>query len=218
MGMNQTPMSERIHIGFFGKRNAGKSSVMNAVTGQDIAVVSDVKGTTTDPVYKSMELLPLGPVVMMDTPGIDDEGDLGNLRVKKSYQVLNKTDVAVLVIDGTAGASEEDRALLIRIREKKIPYVVVLNKKELAPPEAEQDTARFLELAEDHMISVSAADGSGIHELKEMIGRIAKTEEPEKYLVRDLLAPSDIAVLVVPIDSAAPKADPSAAADDQGYS
>lgn len=205
MGMNQTPMSERIHIGFFGKRNAGKSSVVNAVTGQDIAVVSDVKGTTTDPVYKSMELLPLGPVVMMDTPGIDDEGDLGNLRVKKSYQVLNKTDVAVLVIDGTAGASEEDRALLIRIREKKIPYVVVLNKKELAPPEAEQDTARFLELAEDHMISVSAADGSGIHELKEMIGRIAKTEEPEKYLVRDLLAPSDIAVLVVPIDSAAPK-------------
>ena len=205
MGMNQTPMSERIHIGFFGKRNAGKSSVMNAVTGQDIAVVSDVKGTTTDPVYKSMELLPLGPVVMMDTPGIDDEGDLGNLRVKKSYQVLNKTDVAVLVIDGTAGASEEDRALLIRIREKKIPYVVVLNKKELAPPEAEQDTARFLELAEDHMISVSAADGSGIHELKEMIGRIAETEEPEKYLVRDLLAPSDVAVLVVPIDSAAPK-------------
>ena len=205
MGMNQTPMSERIHIGFFGKRNAGKSSVMNAVTGQDIAVVSDVKGTTTDPVYKSMELLPLGPVVMMDTPGIDDEGDLGNLRVKKSYQVLNKADVAVLVIDGTAGASEEDRALLIRIREKKIPYVVVLNKKELAPPEAEQDTARFLELAEDHMISVSAADGSGIHELKEMIGRIAKTEEPEKYIVRDLLEPSDIAVLVVPIDSAAPK-------------
>ena len=152
-----------------------------------------------------MELLPLGPVVMMDTPGIDDEGDLGNLRVKKSYQVLNKADVAVLVIDGTAGASEEDRALLIRIREKKIPYVVVLNKKELAPPEAERDTARFLELAEDHMIFVSAADGSGIHELKEMIGRIAETEEPEKYLVRDLLAPSDVAVLVVPIDSAAPK-------------
>ena len=205
MGMNQTPTAERTHIGFFGKRNAGKSSVMNAVTGQDIAVVSDVKGTTTDPVYKSMELLPLGPVVMMDTPGIDDEGDLGNLRVKKSYQVLNKTDVAVLVIDGTAGASEEDRALLIRIREKKIPYVVVLNKKELASPEAEQDTARFLELMEDHMISVSAADGSGIHELKEMIGRIAETEEPEKYLVRDLLAPSDVAVLVVPIDSAAPK-------------
>ena len=111
MSMNQTPMSERVHIGFFGKRNAGKSSVMNAVTGQDLAVVSEVKGTTTDPVYKSMELLPLGPVVMMDTPGIDDEGELGSLRVKKSYQVLNKTDVAVLVIDGTAGASEEDIAL-----------------------------------------------------------------------------------------------------------
>ena len=111
MSMNNTPMSERVHIGFFGKRNAGKSSVMNAVTGQDLAVVSDVKGTTTDPVYKSMELLPLGPVVMMDTPGIDDEGELGTLRVKKSYQVLNKTDAAVLVIDGTAGASAEDRAL-----------------------------------------------------------------------------------------------------------
>ena len=205
MGMNQTPMAERIHIGFFGKRNAGKSSVMNAVTGQDIAVVSEVKGTTTDPVYKSMELLPLGPVVMMDTPGIDDEGNLGNLRVKKSYQVLNKTDVAVLVIDGMAGASEEDRALLDRIRAKKIPYVVVLNKKELVTPEAENRMAEALDLGKDHIISVSAADGSGIYELKERIGRVAQTEEPEKYLVRDLLEPSDIAVLVVPIDSAAPK-------------
>ena len=128
MSMNQTPMSERVHIGFFGKRNAGKSSVMNAVTGQDLAVVSEVKGTTTDPVYKSMELLPLGPVVMMDTPGIDDEGELGELRVKKSYQVLNKTDAAVLVVDGLAGAAEEDAALLERIRRKRIPYTVVLNK------------------------------------------------------------------------------------------
>ena len=118
MGMNQTPAAERVHIGFFGKRNAGKSSVMNKVTGQDLAVVSDVKGTTTDPVYKSMELLPLGPVVMMDTPGIDDEGELGSLRVKKSYQVLNKTDAAVLVIDGKAGISREDHALLERIRKK----------------------------------------------------------------------------------------------------
>ena len=121
MSMNQTPASERVHIGFFGKRNAGKSSVLNAVTGQDLAVVSDVRGTTTDPVYKSMELLPLGPVVMMDTPGIDDEGELGELRVRKSYQVLNKTDVAVLVIDGGAGASPEDAALIERIREKGIP-------------------------------------------------------------------------------------------------
>ena len=124
MSMNQTPTSERVHIGFFGRRNAGKSSVMNAVTGQDIAVVSDVRGTTTDPVYKSMELLPLGPVVMMDTPGIDDEGELGSLRVRRSYQVLNKTDAAVLVIDGTAGASGEDRALLDRIRAKGIPFIV----------------------------------------------------------------------------------------------
>lgn len=118
MGMNQTPVSERVHIGFFGKRNAGKSSVMNAVTGQDLAVVSDVKGTTTDPVYKTMELLPLGPVVMMDTPGIDDEGELGELRVKKSYQVLNKTDIAVVVIDGTCGVSEEDLKITERFRKR----------------------------------------------------------------------------------------------------
>ena len=124
--MNQTPVSERVHIGFFGKRNAGKSSVMNAVTGQDLAVVSDVKGTTTDPVYKTMELLPLGPVVMMDTPGIDDEGELGELRVKKSYQVLNKTDIAVVVIDGTCGVSEEDLKITERIQKKNIPYIIVL--------------------------------------------------------------------------------------------
>lgn len=131
MGLNNTPMSERVHIGFFGRRNAGKSSVMNAVTGQDLAVVSDVKGTTTDPVYKSMELLPIGPVVMIDTPGIDDEGELGKLRVKKSYQTLNKTDAAVLVIDAAAGVSGEDKKLLEKIKAKKIPYVVALNKKNL---------------------------------------------------------------------------------------
>ena len=128
MGLNQTPSAERLHIGFFGKRNAGKSSVMNAVTGQDLAVVSEVKGTTTDPVYKSMELLPLGPVVMMDTPGIDDEGELGNLRVKKSYQVLNKTDGAVLVLDAQVCPGPEDLALLKRIQDKKIPYVAAVNK------------------------------------------------------------------------------------------
>ena len=128
MGLNNTPMSERVHIGFFGRRNAGKSSVMNAVTGQDLAVVSDVKGTTTDPVYKSMELLPIGPVVMIDTPGIDDEGELGKLRVKKSYQTLNKTDAAVLVIDAAAGVSGEDKKLLEKIKAKKIPYVVALKR------------------------------------------------------------------------------------------
>lgn len=205
MSMNQTPMSERVHIGFFGKRNAGKSSVMNAVTGQDLAVVSDVKGTTTDPVYKSMELLPLGPVVMMDTPGIDDEGELGNLRVKKSYQVLNKTDAAVLVIDGTEGASAEDRTLMERIRKKEIPFVVAVNKKELSNSEARERVKTSLGLNEDQILSVSAATGEGIFDLKERIAALAQTEEPEKYLVRDLLDPSDIAVLVVPIDSAAPK-------------
>lgn len=205
MSMNQTPMSERIHIGFFGKRNAGKSSVMNAVTGQDLAVVSDVKGTTTDPVYKSMELLPLGPVVMMDTPGIDDEGELGSLRVKKSYQVLNKTDAAVLVIDGTAGAAAEDKRLLERIRKKNIPFIVVINKKELTDAAAENAVKRSLSLDDGQLALVSAATGEGIHGLKERIALIARTEEPEKYLVRDLLEPSDIAVLVVPIDSAAPK-------------
>lgn len=205
MSMNQTPMSERLHIGFFGKRNAGKSSVMNAVTGQDLAVVSDVKGTTTDPVYKSMELLPLGPVVMMDTPGIDDEGELGALRVKKSYQVLNKTDVAVLVIDGTTGLSLEDCALVERVRRKKIPYLVVINKKELSDGNLEGKIRSELSLKTEQILSVSAALGEGINELKERIAAAANTEGDERYLVRDLLDPSDIAVLVVPIDSAAPK-------------
>lgn len=205
MSMNQTPASERVHIGFFGRRNAGKSSVMNAVTGQDLAVVSDVRGTTTDPVYKSMELLPLGPVVMMDTPGIDDEGELGALRVRKSYQVLNKTDAAVLVIDGGVGVTPEDKALLKRIREKKIPYVIAVNKKELAAPDALKKIVDELSSEDGQIIAVSAATGEGIDELKEQIAAAADTEEPERYIVRDLLKPSDVAVLVVPIDKAAPK-------------
>ena len=205
MSMNQTPASERVHIGFFGRRNAGKSSVMNAVTGQDLAVVSDVRGTTTDPVYKSMELLPLGPVVMMDTPGIDDEGELGGLRVRKSYQVLNKTDAAVLVIDGGVGVTPEDKALLKRIREKKIPYVIAVNKKELASPDALEKIVDELSSEDGEIIAVSAATGEGIDELKEQIAAAADTEEPERYIVRDLLKPSDMAVLVVPIDKAAPK-------------
>lgn len=205
MSMNQTPASERVHIGFFGRRNAGKSSVMNAVTGQDLAVVSDVRGTTTDPVYKSMELLPLGPVVMMDTPGIDDEGELGALRVRKSYQVLNKTDAAVLVIDGGVGVTPEDKALLKRIREKKIPYVIAVNKKELAAPDALEKIVDELSSEDGEIIAVSAAAGEGIDELKEQIAAAADTEEPERYIVRDLLKPSDMAVLVVPVDKAAPK-------------
>ena len=209
MGMNQTPAAERLHIGFFGRRNAGKSSVMNAVTGQDIAVVSEVKGTTTDPVSKAMELLPLGPVVMLDTAGIDDEGELGDLRVRKSYQVLNKTDVAVLVIDGAVGASEEDRTLLERIREKKIPFLIAVNKKELSAPGMIETVSGQLRVPEEEkksrVLLVSAARGEGIRELKERIAEAARTEEAERYIVRDLLEPSDTVVLVVPIDKAAPK-------------
>ena len=208
MSMNQTPMSERVHIGFFGKRNAGKSSVMNAVTGQDLAVVSEVKGTTTDPVYKSMELLPLGPVVMMDTPGIDDEGELGSLRVKKSYQVLNKTDAAVLVIDGKAGMSREDQALLERIHKKNIPSILVLNKRDLLTEEEVCQTLSGLpegyQEGKDYLW-VSAQEGTGVQELKERLAVLASTEENQKKIVGDLLSPGDFVVLVVPIDKAAPK-------------
>ncbi|GAA6491165.1 [FeFe] hydrogenase H-cluster maturation GTPase HydF [Candidatus Bariatricus faecipullorum] len=205
MGMNQTPASERVHIGFFGKRNAGKSSVMNAVTGQKLAVVSEVKGTTTDPVYKTMELLPLGPVVMMDTPGIDDEGELGTLRVKKSWQVLNKTDAAVLVIDAGEGVSPEDKRMLERIREKEIPYVVALNKAELVEAENIRKAKEALDVPEELLLPVSAEKGTGIHELKEKIAEVAGKEENKKRLVGDMLSPGDLVVLVVPIDSAAPK-------------
>lgn len=208
MGMNQTPASERVHIGFFGKRNAGKSSVMNKVTGQELAVVSDVKGTTTDPVYKAMELLPLGPVVMMDTPGIDDEGALGGLRVKKSYQVLNKTDAAVLVIDGKAGMSREDQALLERIRKKNIPSILVLNKRDLLTEEEVCQTLSGLpegyQEGKDYLW-VSAQEGTGVQELKERLAVLASTEENRKKIVGDLLSPGDFVVLVVPIDKAAPK-------------
>lgn len=208
MGMNQTPASERVHIGFFGKRNAGKSSVMNKVTGQELAVVSDVKGTTTDPVYKAMELLPLGPVVMMDTPGIDDEGELGGLRVKKSYQVLNKTDAAVLVIDGKAGMSREDQALLERIHKKNIPSILVLNKRDLLTEEEVCQTLSGLpegyQEGKDYLW-VSAQEGTGVRELKERLAVLASTEENRKKIVGDLLSPGDFVVLVVPIDKAAPK-------------
>ena len=208
MGMNETPGAERVHIGFFGKRNAGKSSVMNKVTGQDLAVVSDVKGTTTDPVYKSMELLPLGPVVMMDTPGIDDEGELGSLRVKKSYQVLNKTDVAVLVLDGKAGMSREDRMLLERIRKKNIPRILVLNKRDtLTEKEVGETLAGLPEGYQEgrDFLWVSAREGTGIHELKERLAALGSAGENQRRLLGDLLSPGDLVVLVVPVDKAAPK-------------
>ena len=205
MQMNQTPSSERVHIGFFGRRNAGKSSVLNAVTGQDLAVVSDVKGTTTDPVQKSMELLPLGPVVVIDTPGIDDEGELGALRLKKSYQVLNKSDAAVLVVDASLGLCEEDFAFIEHIQKKQIPYAVAFNKSDLAPSASLAKDLQYLKEHHIDFVSVSTADLSGIDTLKEKIATLAKTEDTKLRIVADLIHPSDFVVLVVPIDKAAPK-------------
>lgn len=207
-GMNQTPTSERVHIGFFGRRNAGKSSVMNAVTGQNLAVVSQVKGTTTDPVYKSMELLPLGPVTLMDTPGIDDTGELGALRVKKSYQALNKTDTAVVVLDGDLGATPEDLALISKIREKKIPWLAVVNKQDQLTPARQQEIETDLVgdgIPKEQILWVSATEKTGIFELKERLAHLAKPEENQQPLVSDLVSPEDFVVLVVPIDKAAPK-------------
>lgn len=204
MSLNNTPSSERVHIGIFGRRNAGKSSIINALTGQSLAIVSDVKGTTTDPVLKAMELLPLGPVVMIDTPGLDDEGALGSLRVQKAYQVLNKTDIAVLVVDGTAGMTREDLLILDRIKDKKIPYVIVMNKADLAGPGAASQAA-LSDTPDEHVIWVSAADSRNIHELKELIASLAPAEDGGRRIVGDLIHPSDFVVLVVPIDKAAPK-------------
>jgi [FeFe] hydrogenase H-cluster maturation GTPase HydF len=203
MGLNHTPSADRLHIGIFGKRNAGKSSIINALTGQNLAVVSEVKGTTTDPVYKAMELLPLGPVMFIDTPGLDDEGELGRLRVQKSYQVLNKTDMGILVIDGSTGMTVEDTELLKKFKEKMIPYVVVFNKMELA-----QDKTACQEAQKDILgksIWVSAYTGENIDKLKEMISGQVQVQESKFRIVADLLEPSDFVVLVVPIDKAAPK-------------
>ena len=204
MSLNSTPSAERVHIGFFGRRNAGKSSVVNAVTGQELAVVSEVKGTTTDPVHKAMELLPLGPVVIIDTPGIDDAGKLGELRVRKTKQILNKTDVAVLVMDGTTGISEAELELLGIFREKKIPYLLAINKDDLLEG---QDFPAGNDLAEkaDNIIRISAKTGYQIEELKEKIARFAVPQQTTRRIVGDLLHPLDFVVLVVPIDSAAPK-------------
>lgn len=202
MGMNQTPASERVHISFFGRRNAGKSSVINAITGQDLAIVSSIKGTTTDPVYKTMELLPLGPVMIIDTPGIDDEGELGALRVKKSYQVLNKTDIAILIVDSTTGKTDADYALISRFIHKKIPYLIVYNKIDLLTDQEVYDLA-FSTRKEEVLVSVAA--NMNIHELKEKIASM-KPEDSHKYpLIGDLINPEDLVILVVPIDKAAPK-------------
>lgn len=196
MSLNETPMSERLHIGIFGRRNAGKSSIINALTNQDLAIVSDVLGTTTDPVSKAMEILPLGPVVIIDTPGIDDCGELGRMRVKKAYQVLNKIDVAVLVVDGVTGMYEKDGELLSRIKEKKIPFVIVQNKA---------DAEGVIPVNDEWTVSVSAKEKTGIEELKQRIIKAAKMDLGVKRIIGDKLSENDVVVLVTPIDEAAPK-------------
>ena len=196
MSMNATPVAERLHIAFFGCRNAGKSSVVNAVTGQDIAVVSDIKGTTTDPVTKTMELLPLGPVVIIDTPGFDDEGTLGELRVRKTKQILNKTDIAVLVVDASAGLNEYDKQLTAIFKEKEIPYLVAFNKSDLLesiPP------------ADESSIYISALTGNGIYALNDRIGNLVSAETAPKSILGDLIERDDNIILVCPIDESAPK-------------
>ena len=195
MSLNNTPSGERVHIGFFGRRNAGKSSVVNAFTNQELSVVSDVKGTTTDPVLKSMELLPMGPVVIIDTPGFDDEGALGELRVKRTKQVLNRVDCAVLVVDAAQGVTPADQELLSLFRQKDIPYLVAYNKSDLAAAP----------LLGENELAVSAVTREGIEELKERVARLTRSPSEGKRLVGDLLSPGDLVVLVTPIDSAAPK-------------
>lgn len=195
MGLQDTPSSERVQIGFFGCRNAGKSSLVNAVTNQEMAVVSPVKGTTTDPVTKAMELLPLGPVLIIDTPGIDDEGGLGEQRVKRTKQILNRIDCAVLVVDSVTGKTEADEELLNLFQEKQIPFLVAYNKSDLQMPI----------LSKENEVAVSALQKTGIEELKECIAALGKENQKERMLVRDLVKAEDLVVLVTPIDSAAPK-------------
>lgn len=196
MSLNTTVSAERVHIAFFGRRNAGKSSVVNAVTNQKISVVSDTLGTTTDPVQKAMELLPLGPVVIIDTPGFDDEGALGALRVERTREVLRKTDIAVLVVDGAVGVTVADEALLSELRERKLPYLVVMNKIDLIEERPKGNK---------HTVCVSALTGEGIESLKEALATLIKVDQREKCIVADLVREGDAVVLVIPIDESAPK-------------
>lgn len=199
MGLNNTPASERVHIGIFGKRNAGKSSLINAITGQNLAVVSPIAGTTTDPVVKSMELLPLGPVLFIDTPGLDDVGELGKMRIEKSYQALNKTDIALLAIDGTTGMTEDDRMLIKHLKQKNIPFIIVMTKAdEVSSHPVQNDLA-------ENTIWVSSKTGENIWELKELTAKLLPNGGKTNRIVGDLLQPGDFVILVVPIDSAAPK-------------
>ncbi|MDR0665438.1 MAG: [FeFe] hydrogenase H-cluster maturation GTPase HydF [Helicobacteraceae bacterium] len=196
MSLNETPLANRVHIGIFGKRNAGKSSLMNALIGQEIAIVSEVKGTTTDPVYKAMELLPLGPIALIDTPGIDDEGELGALRARKARQTLNKTDAAIVAVDSAIGLEEADLELIRLLRAKEIPYIVAYNKSDLIASGAQ---------IEKNAIAVSAKTGENIDALKEMIAALPSGGETKLRLVGDLINAGDFVALVTPIDKSAPK-------------
>ena len=194
MGLNQTVSAERVHIAFFGLRNVGKSSLVNAVTGQELSVVSDVKGTTTDPVKKAMELLPLGPVVIIDTAGIDDEGELGSLRIQKSKEVLDITDIAVLVTEADRELTEPEKELAYTFKKKKLPFIIVLNKADLAQHRK----------AKDNEILVSAKEGTNILKLKEKLAGLIP-DKSEKYILKDLVNKGDTVILVMPIDESAPK-------------
>ena len=200
MSLNTTPSGERVHIGIFGKRNAGKSSVINALTGQDLAIVSDIKGTTTDPVYKAMELLPLGPVMIIDTPGLDDEGDLGFKRMEKAYQVLNKTDIALLIVDASLGMGPEDLAIIKQFQAKKLNFLIIFNKSDLV-----QNAINYPTEYAANSIEISSTTKRNITELKEKIAHLVPSDNMTLKIVGDLLQPEDFVVLVVPVDSAAPK-------------
>ena len=204
--LNDTPSGERLHIGFFGVRNAGKSSVVNAVTNQDLALVSSVRGTTTDPVKKAMELLPLGPVVVIDTPGIDDEGALGKMRVERTREVLKETDIAVLVADGTEGLHRADRELLELFKTRKIPFLVVFNKVDLIAAYDRMELLHTPEgVPEENILLCSAKTGEGINEIREALGKLSKSASKEKLILGDLVNQGDVIVLVIPIDESAPK-------------
>ncbi len=196
MSLNETVSAERVHIAFFGMRNAGKSSLVNAVTNQEMSVVSEVKGTTTDPVKKSMELLPIGPVVIIDTPGLDDEGELGEKRVKRAREVLAKTDVAVLVVDAQRGLSDADREFIRELGDSKVPYITAYTKSDLP---------HDMRTLKDNEIYVSIFDKQSVDALKNMIARLGRGTLNDKRIVADLLTEGDTAVLVIPVDAAAPK-------------
>ncbi len=194
MSMNSTPASKRVHIGIFGKTNAGKSSIINVITGQDLAIVSPVAGTTTDPIHKAMELLPMGPVVFIDTAGIDDDSELGQKRLEKTYEVLDKIEIALLVVS-QAQLDSSEKDLISQFKQRNLPYLVIHNKSDLLKEEKRDSTRTF----------VSAKTGEGIQELKEAIAALHLEESQQYPLIADLIQPKDIVVLVVPIDSAAPK-------------